>query len=112
MILPVLFLRVSKCPFSLIPFLKLCILRCHPELLHNRIIESIFLVTVVRLVFFSDHGSPNRERNRHDIIRTHADPGIGAARSGARFEVYGAVLDAGEYVHDVRLHDHALLHFQ
>lgn len=112
MVLPVLFLRASKCPFSLIPFVKLCILRYHPELLHNRIIESIFLVTVVRLVFFSDHGSPNWERNRNRIIHTHADPGIGVARSGARFEVYGAVLDAGEYIHDERLHDYALLHFQ
>lgn len=79
-------------------------------------IELIFHIftSVHCLVFFSDREGTdlNREGHRHTVVYRHADPGIDTARSSARFEIHGPVLDAGEPLHDERLRDHALLRFQ
>lgn len=60
----------------------------------------------------SGHGFLHREEYRRTFVHPLADPGIGAARSDAQSEVLGAVLDAGQHLHDDRLLDHALLHLQ
>lgn len=62
------------------------------------------------LVFFSGRGFLRREGNSHTAVHPLADPGVDTARSSARFEIHGTVLDVGERLHDDRLLDHALLH--
>lgn len=82
--------------------------------------KSIFRVTAMHLTLFSAdkflHKDRNRdtgrERNRHTVVHPSANPSIDTARSSARLKVYGAVLDAGEHFHDIRLRDHTLLHFR
>jgi len=70
------------------------------------------VISPLRLIFFLDRAVLRRKGNRYAIVHPLPNPGIGAARSSARFEIYGAVLHDGEHLHDNRLHDHALLCLQ
>lgn len=60
----------------------------------------------------SDREKSHRDGNGDTHVHPLFDPGSNTAGPGTQFEVYGAVLDDGQHLHDGRLRDHALLRLQ